>query len=340
MQSLLNCQNRGGKLTEWSPLVCFGASAIVCLGLFIRALSLGSTGTSNQRLIVRVYCASAVVEPMNKIIDQFNSSKLATSEKIVVDIVRTGGSGALAGQVNTEALTGVQYMVDVFVCADSTRMSELIDQNVIDERFPIAAQFPVIAVSDNADLNLKQVNNLRTLLDLEIKLGIGSVSSAIGYETDRVAKLQGCRELLQTRKTAEFENVMSMAQALSLGSIDAAVVWDSTVVQLNQTDNQPIKVVAYLDSSVTTVESLSQNLLEYENLATENLPSNSRSDKFSVNKSTQSAIAKCYVEVGRSKSINHHADLFFKYLKDNHNKLLNDFVDAGFSKDLSEVLPR
>ena len=339
MQSLLNCQNRGGKLTEWSPLVCFGASAIVCLGLFIRALSLGSTGTSNQRLVVRVYCASAVVEPMNKIIDQFNSSKLATSEKIVVDIVRTGGSGALAGQVNAEALTGVQYMVDVFVCADSTRMSKLIDQNVIDERFPIAAQFPVIAVSDNADLNLKQVNSLRTLLDLEIKLGIGTVSSAIGYETDHVAKLQGCRELLQTRKTAEFENVMSMAQALSIGSIDAAVVWDSTVVQLNQTDNQPIKVVAYLDSGVTTVESLSQNPLEYETLATENLSSDFHSEP-SVNKPTRSAIAKCFVEVGRSKSISHHADLFFKYLKDNHNKLLKDFVDAGFSKDLSEALPR
>ena len=339
MRSLLHCQNRGGKLAEWSPLVCLGVSAVVCLGLFIRALSLGSTGTSNQRLVVRVYCASAVVEPMNKIIDQFNSSKLATSEKIVVDIVRTGGSGALAGQVNAEALTGVQYMVDVFVCADSTRMSKLIDQNVIDERFPIAAQFPVIAVSDNADLNLKQVNNLRTLLDLEIKLGIGSVSSAIGYETDRVAKLQGCRELLQTRKTAEFENVMSMAQALSIGSIDAAVVWDSTVVQLNQTDNQPIKVDAYLDSGVTTVESLSQNPLEYETLATENLPSDFRSES-SVNKPTRSAIAKCFVEVGRSKSISHHADLFFKYLKDNHNKLLKDFVDAGFSKDLSEALPR
>ena len=231
-------------------------------------------------------------------------------------------------------------MVDVFVCADSTRMSQLIDQDVIDERFPIAAQFPVIAVSDNADLNLKQVNSLRSLLDLKIKLGIGSVSSAIGYQTDRIAKLHDCSELLQTRKTAEFENVMSMAQALSLGSIDAAVVWDSTVVQLNQTDSPPIKVVAYLDSEVTTVESLSQNPFENETSATENLPLDSGPDKFSANKSTQSSMTKCFVEVGRSKSVSHHADLFFKYLKDNHNKLLNHFVNAGFSKNLSEALPR
>ena len=340
MRSLLHCQNRGGKLAEWSPLVCLGVSAVVCLGLFIRALSLGSTGTSNQKLVVRVYCASAVVEPMNKIVDQFNASKLATTEKMVVDIVRSGGSGALAGQINTEALTGVQYMVDIFVCADSNRMSELVDRNVIDERFPIAAQFPVIAVRDNPDLNLKQVNNLRSLLNLEIKLGIGSISSAIGYETDRVAKLQGCRELLQTHKTADFENVMSLAQALSLGSIDAAVIWDSTVIQLNRTNSQPIKIVAYLNSEVTTVEPTSQNPHDNEALATGNLPPESRSDKFSVNKSTRSALSKCFVEVGRSKSTSLHADLFFKYLKDNHNKLLNHFVDAGFSKDLSEALPR
>ena len=91
-------------------MIWYCGSAIVCSVLFIGTLSRSSTGSSNQKLVVRVYCASAAVEPMNKIIDQFNSSKLATSEKIVVDIVRSGGSGALAGQINTEALTGIQYL--------------------------------------------------------------------------------------------------------------------------------------------------------------------------------------------------------------------------------------
>lgn len=337
MRNLLHRQRRGGNVTEWSPMIWYCGSAIVCSVLFIGTLSRSSTGSSNQKLVVRVYCASAAVEPMNKIIDQFNSSKLATSEKIVVDIVRSGGSGALAGQINTEALTGIQYMADVFVCADSNRMSELIDRNVIDKRFPIAAQFPVIAVRNNADLNLTQIKDLRSLLNQEIKLGVGSVSSAIGFETNRIAKLKGYGQLLQTRKTADFENVMSLAQALSLGSIDAAVVWDSTVVQFNRTNNsQRIKIVAYLGPRVGPT---GLNHLENETSASGNLPLGTRSDKFAVSKPNRTALSKCFVDVGRSKSTSDHADLFFKYLKNNRNKLLYDFVDAGFSNDLSEPLP-
>jgi len=335
-----NSKRRDGKIAEWSPLAWFGASAILCSCLFIGALSLSTTNTGNQKFVVRVYCASVAVEPMNKIVDQFNSSKLATSEKIVVDIVRAGGSGALAGQINTESLTGVRYMADVFVCADSNRMIELVDEKVIDDRFPIAVQFPVVAVRGNDKLNRQKIKDLQSLLNQEIKLGIGSASSAIGFETDRVAKQKNYSDLLQTRKTAEFENVMSLAQALSLGSIDAAVIWDSTVVQFNQTNNQPIKIFAYLDSDATEAGSTNQNSYEYETLASENIPPNSRSNKFLLSKSSRAVLSKCFVEVGRSKSTSRHANLFFNYLKDNRNKLLGDFIDAGFSNNLSEPLPR
>ena len=231
-------------------------------------------------------------------------------------------------------------MADVFVCADSNRMIELVDEKVIDDRFPIAVQFPVVAVRGNDKLNRQKIKDLQSLLNQELKLGIGSASSAIGFETDRVAKQKNYSDLLQTRKTAEFENVMSLAQALSLGSIDAAVIWDSTVVQFNQTNNQPIKIFAYLDSDATEAGSTNQNSYEYETLASENIPPNSRSNKFLLSKSSRAVLSKCFVEVGRSKSTSRYADLFFNYLKDNRNKLLDDFIDAGFSNDLSEPLPR
>jgi len=337
MRSTIHCLRRYGKVTEWSPLMWLTVSAIACLSLFCAALSLNSTATFDSRLVIKVYCASAVVDPLNKILDQFNSSKLATSKNMVANIVRSGGSGALAGQLSAEAQTGVPNMADVFICADSNRIVQLIDQNVIEDSFPIAAQFPVIAVRYDSDLNLNQINDLQSLLNLEIKLGVGSVSSAIGFETTRVANLKGCEQLLQTRKTAEFENVMSMAQALSLGSIDAAIVWDSTVAQFNQTDRQSIKFVAYLDSVVPGTGSSNRNVLENNTLATENLTPNSRSDKLSEIKSNQIAGSKCFVEVGRSKSTSSHADLFFNYLRVHRNKLIDEFVDAGFSNDLLEA---
>ena len=220
------------------------------MALFLFSLSISSADRDSQNRVVNVYCASAAVEPLSKIVDQFNSSDLARSENVIVKLTRAGGSGTLAGQLSTEALTGVQNMADVFVSADSNRMSNLVDQKIITESFPIATQFPVIAISNSNDADLLQASDLPSVLDLNIKLGVGSTNSAIGFETRRMAKLDHCLDLLEARKTADFENVMSLAQALSIGSIDAAIVWDSTVNQFNQAASQPIRILAYLDSDI------------------------------------------------------------------------------------------
>ena len=58
-------------------------------------------------------------------------------------------------------------MADIFVSADSNRMLNLTDQKVITEAFPIATQFPVIAICDSEIAGLHQVNDLPSLLNLE-----------------------------------------------------------------------------------------------------------------------------------------------------------------------------
>ena len=270
---------------------------------------------------------------MTKIVDQFNSSKVARSEKIVVEITRAGGSGALAGQLSAEALTKVQNMADIFICADSNRMSDLIDEAAIVETFPIATQFPIIAIraTNDSDSDLLQVVDLRSLLDLKVKLGIGSATSAIGFETRRIATSHQCLDLLQTRKTADFENVMSLAQALSIGSVDAAIVWDSTTQQFNQADNQAIEILAYLESGTAGSESTLLNTQENGSSAEENFSPAAGFGKFSIDKAANAKRFGCFIEVGRSISTNPQADLFFGYLKSNRERLSSDFVDAGFS---------
>ena len=316
---------------DWSPVIWFCFSTVICLALFFVALSIGSTSQDSQLTVVNVYCASAVVEPMGKIIDRFNSSDVALTEKVVAEVKRTGGSGALAGQLSAEALTGVQNMADIFVCADSNRMSNLVAGIVITEAFPIATQFPVIAIRDREDSDFPEVNNLQSLLNLKIKLGIGSATSAIGFETRRIAQLNQCVDLLEARKTADFENVMSLAQALSIGSIDAAIVWDSTVHQFNQTDNRTIKILAYLGSGATGPESTLLNQKEYVSSSKENFSPAKGFGKVSADKAANSKQPSCFIEVGRSISTSHQADLFFSFLKSNRNEVLSDLVDAGFS---------
>jgi len=286
--------------------------------------------------VVKIYCASAAVEPMKSIVDRFNLSEFAISKNVVAEITRTGGSGALAGQISTEVLTGVHHMADVFVCADSHRLSELKTKEVVSNSFPVAAQFPVIAVRQNSKLDLNSVDGLRSLLNLPITLGVGSGASAVGFETERLANLKGCYELLQTRKTAEFENVVSLAQALSIGSVDAAIVWDSSVHQFNRSTGRPIKILTYLKSGFPGSNSAAQNPTESIAAVDSNFLPQQYSDKFPVGKSGLDEPSACFVEIGRSNSINPQADQFYLYLKRNRDLLLADFSDAGFSNSPME----
>ena len=334
----LNHFNRCGNLLDWSPLVWFCISVVICFGLFVGALSIQSNAKDKRKSVIRVYCASAATVPMNDIVEQFNLSKLAISENIVVEITRSGGSGALSGQINAEALTGAQYIADIFVCADSNRMSILDTKKVINDSFPVASQFPVIAIRENSGLNLNSVNNFRSLLNLKIKLGVGSASSAIGFKTDYFAKLENCSDLLQARKTAEFENVISLAQALSIGSVDAAIVWDSTVHQFNQSNNRRIKILSYLRSKFPESGSTTENPLETVALTNNNYSRLQRSDKFLLGQPVLDPRSGCFIEVGRSNSVNRHADLFYNYLKSNRGLVLADFIDAGFSNSPMEFL--
>ena len=316
---------------DWSPVLWLCLSAAICVALFITALSIGSANRDSQQTVVNVYCASAVVEPMRKIIDQFNSSDFARSESIVAEITRAGGSGALAGQLSAEAQTGVLHMADIFVCADSNRMSNLVSEEVIAETFPIVTQFPVIAIRDQANSDLLQVSDLPSLLELDIKLGIGSATSAIGFETRLLAKSNHCLDLLQARKTADFENVMSLAQALSIGSVDAAILWDSTVHQFNRTENQNIKILTYLSSDKLEPEQIASNPKENAASSKQNFSTNHSFGKFSNEEGVNSNRPGCFIEVGRSISTSHRADLFFSFLKNNRDEVLSIFVDTGFS---------
>ncbi|MDB2686269.1 substrate-binding domain-containing protein [Mariniblastus sp.] len=326
-----------------SPVAWFCLSAVVCIALFIIALSIGPTRQDSLQTEVNVYCASAAVEPFSKIVDQFNSSDLARSERVVAKITRVGGSGVLAGQLNAEALMGIHEMADVFVSADSNRMSKLVDKKAIVETFPIATQFPVIAICSPTNTDLLHANDLSSLLNLEIKLGIGSVTSAIGSETRRIAQSNQCLDLLQARKTVDFENVMSLAQALSIGSIDAAIVWDSTVHQFNQTNktgptllgskpNRPaIKILAYLQPSPEESILNPPNPKATSTSSKQKLSPIQRFGKFSPDKADNSTRPGCFIEVGRSTSDSQQADLFFSFLKTNRDNVLSEFVDAGFS---------
>ncbi len=206
----------------------FLASVVIVLGLSFAALKLrpDAQEAMGQRNLVRIYCASALAKPVQRVVDRFNSELDAN-----VQILRTGGSGELAGQIKTEFDSSIDYGADILISADDELVNDAIAAGRISDRFLLANQKPVIAVTGKSNTHFK---SLRELVASDLRFGIASERAAIGKTVRSIARQEGCLDLLESRKTTDAENVMTLAQSLLTGSLDAAVLWDTTVVLVNE----------------------------------------------------------------------------------------------------------
>lgn len=226
------------------PLICI-ASICLLIGLSVAALRLrpdaGHPEIAPPR--VRVYCAAGLVQPIEKIADHYNNQQHQSR----VEVTRTGGSGELAGQIRAEFETNVARGADLYISADEQLMAQAQQQGIVRERFPIAQQNPVIVVTDHSPISF---GDLKEMVDSEIKFGIASQRSAIGQLTRAIARRDGFLDSIENRKSVDVENVMVLAQALVTGSLDAAVLWDTTVEQVNRLHGRPVlKVVGLADQT-------------------------------------------------------------------------------------------
>ncbi len=199
---------------------------------------------------VRVYCASGVAAPINELVEAFNQQFGSH-----VEVVRTGGSGQLAGQIKAEHELGFSG-ADIYISADEDLVKAAQSESLIREATSIASQNPVIAVNVQDELEFDSLSDLIHRSD--IRFGVAAKQSAIGRQTRQIADRDGLLERLEKLKTTDSENVMTLAQALVTGSLDAAIVWDTVVTQVNkpetlvgeQVQRAPkLKIAAALDDS-------------------------------------------------------------------------------------------
>ncbi len=190
--------------------------------------------------IVRVYCAAGLKFPLESLIERFNRQFGAH-----VEIVRSGGSGELAGQIKTESRANVARGADLYISADKGLLIELANQGIITKHIALANQKPVIAVAVNSQLEFRSLADLINAPD--IRFGVASEQAAIGKVTRAIARRDGVLELLEQEKSTDSENVMVLGQALVTGSLDAAIIWDTTVSQINQQNGPQLKIATLAD---------------------------------------------------------------------------------------------
>lgn len=167
-----------------------------------------------------VFCAAGIKKPVDEIASAYQKE---TGTEVRLQF---GGTGTLLSQLK------IAKQGDLFIAADDGALADAKKLGVTKEEFRLVKQKPVIAVAKG---NPKQVDGLATVKKPEIKLALANPEAA---SIGRVAKqLLGVEWDALAEKAAVMKpTVTEIAADLSLGAVDAAIVWDSTVAQFKGLD--------------------------------------------------------------------------------------------------------
>ena len=171
-----------------------------------------------------VFCAAGLKKPVEE-------AALAFERETGVTVaLQYGGTGTLLSQMAI-ARTG-----DLFIAADEGALGDARRRDLVREVFPLVRQTPVIAVKDGNPLGIRTIDDLarpdvRTALANPEAASIGRVVKATLGE--RWHHLAGKAAVMKP-------TVTEIATDLSLGAVDAAIVWDAIVPQFPGLESIPV----------------------------------------------------------------------------------------------------
>ena len=212
--------------------------------LLLLAALLGGVAIYQQRSAPRagaptltVYCAAGLKKPVEAIAQQYER------EAGVEVRLQFGGSGTLLSQLR------VAKQGDLFIAADDGSVADARKADVVREVIPLAKQRPVIAVRAG---NPKHIHTIADLLRDDVKLALANPEAASISRVSRSA-LGDTWTKLAARAAVMKPTVTEIAADLSLGAVDAAIVWDSTVPQFKLNAIEVPELAARSENASATV---------------------------------------------------------------------------------------
>jgi molybdate transport system substrate-binding protein len=188
--------------------------AFLCIG-FGAACRKNEGPTARPPLVV--YCAAGVRKPLESVAAAFES------ECGIPVSFQFGGSSTLLSQIRI-AKSG-----DLFIAADGETMETAKGLGLTREVLSFATLTPVVGVRRG---NPKAVARFEDLLRPEVRLALTNPETASIGKTVRAAAGEGWAAL--SKKAAVMKpTVTEVAADLSLGAVDAAVLWDALPSQFS-----------------------------------------------------------------------------------------------------------
>lgn len=201
------------------------AALFAALALLQRRDAAPSAGSARTTALT-VYCAAGLKQPVEAI-----AAKYRAEFGVEVQL-QYGPTGALISNLR------VAKRGDLFIAADDGSVADARKFELVREVLPLVRQHPVIAVRAG---NPKNIRTLADLLRDDVKLALtnpdaASISRVTKTALAESSLIAGGRpvvvwEQLAARATVMKPTVTEIAADLSLGTVDAAILWDATVPQ-------------------------------------------------------------------------------------------------------------
>ncbi len=167
---------------------------------------------------LRLYCAAGVRPTVEKVLADYETRYGVRVE------VHAHGSGTLYGQIKTEVELGTAP--DLYLTAEDSYLDQGRSDGTIAEVIPIGVQRPVLIVAPG---NPRGISSLADLAEpaSDIDFGIANEGAAVGKKTRAIARDMGILDAIEQRRKTEQETVVALVDAVRVGALDAAVVWDT-----------------------------------------------------------------------------------------------------------------
>lgn len=187
----------------------------LALGLFLAGSGCGRSGSPKAPATLTLFCAANLKKPVEAAAAAFTRE---TGTEIQLQF---GGSGTLISQLR------VAKRGDLYLAADDGSMNDARKFELVRETISVARQHPVIAVRAG---NPKNIRAIADLLRADVKVALANPEAAsIGRVTK--ATLTNIYPQLAAHAAVMKPTVTEIASDLSLGAVDAAITYDSTVPQ-------------------------------------------------------------------------------------------------------------
>jgi molybdate transport system substrate-binding protein len=224
------------RIAKISPISAIFILSLVALGVLVAVLAIDRKKHATAKKPLLVYCAAGIKKPMDQIARDYEKETGVAVE------LQYGGSGLQLSNAKAS------HTGDLFVPADSSYIAMAQRDGIVGDSFPIALMHACIAVKKGNPRNIQTIDDL-------LKDGITVAQAnpdvaAIGKLTKPVLEKAGYWDKLKEH-TRTFEmTVTDVGNAVKIGSVDAGIVCDATIRQLDGLDTVQLPAFDSVNSKI------------------------------------------------------------------------------------------